>query len=281
MNTAEQSKATQDARRRLGQDLRALGVRMGDILMVHASIRSFGPVPGGGMTVLSALRDALGAEGTLMGFASWRDSPYEETLGGRHFPPERRDAWPVFDPRNAAIYPGFGMFNELIRLEPGASRSAHPDASMVAVGPRARWLTAHHAFDDAYGVTSPLGRLVEASGRVLLLGAPLDSVTVLHLAEAKARIPGKRRVCYEMPVLDAQGQKCWVRCSNYDSNGISDWFAMNGAADAVESIARAYVQQRPHRAGLAGQAKCHLFDAADLVAFGVSWLEERFGTDGG
>lgn len=280
MDAADPSTVTDDARRRLARDFHLLGVRPGDTLMVHASIRSVGPIPGGARTLLSALRDAVGAHGTLMGFASWRDSPYEETLDARQLSPERRDAWPVFDPANAAVYGGFGMFNELIRLEPDAWRSGHPDASMVAVGRRARWLTAHHAFDDAYGATSPLGRLVEAAGRVLLLGAPLDSVTVLHLAEAIARIPGKRRVSYQMPVLDAVGRKTWVRCSNHDSNGVLDCFATTGGIDAVEAIARAYVERRPHHTGRVGQASCHLFDARDLVAFGVSWLEDRFGIDG-
>lgn len=280
MNAAENPAATDDARRRLAREFHALGVRPDDTLMVHASIRSVGPIAGGAKTLLSALRDAVGVGGTLMGFASWRDSPHEETLDGRELPPERREAWPAFDPLSAAVYSGFGMFNELIRMEPDASRSAHPDASMVAVGRHARWLTAHHAFDDAYGPTSPLGRLVEASGRVILLGAPLDSVTILHLAEAVARIPGKRHVSYEMPVLEQDGRKTWVRCSNFDSNGILDCFAMTDGMDAVESMARAYVKQCQHAVGKVGEANCRLFEARDLVAFGVKWLEERFGADG-
>lgn len=281
MDATDRSAVTGEARRRLARDFHLLGVRPGDTLMVHASIRSVGPIPGGAKTLLSALRDAVGTGGTLMGFASWCDSPYEETLNGRYLSPERRATWPVFDPRTAAVYGGFGMFNELMRIEPDAQRSGHPDASMVAVGPNARWLTAHHAFDDAYGPTSPLARLVAASGRVLLLGAPLDAVTVLHLAEAVARVPGKRRVSYEMPVLDEEGRRTWVRCSNYDSNGILDCFALADGTDAVEQIARAYVQQRPHLTGRVGQASCHLFDAGDLVTFGVSWLEERFGINRG
>lgn len=227
MNAAENPAAKDDARRRLAREFHALGVRPDDTLMVHASIRSAGPIAGGAKTLLSALRDAVGVGGTLMGFASWRDSPYEETLDGRELPPERRKAWPAFDPRSAAVYSGFGMFNELIRVEPDASRSTHPDASMVAVGRHARWLTAHHAFDDAYGPTSPLGRLVEASGRVILLGAPLDSITILHLAEAIARIPGKQSVSYEMPLLEKDGRKTWVhwgrqRLNRHVVNGMSD-----------------------------------------------------------
>jgi len=288
-------------RERLAQQFRALGVARGETLMVHASIRAVGTVAGGAPTILQALLDSVGRDGTLMGFASWQHSPYEETLdrsgldrsgldGSRldagQLTPAQREVWPAFDPSNAPVYAGFGMFNELLRQEPGSCRSPHPDASMVAIGPRARWLTQRHDFDDAYGPTSPLARLVQASGRVLLLGAPLDAVTVLHLAEALARIPGKRRVSYEMPILDAAGHKQWMRCGNFDSNGILDRFAQPGQMDAVETIARAYVEAaraegRPYCTGMVGDAHCHLLDARDLVAFGVRWLEDRFAAPGG
>ena len=49
-----------------------------------------------------------------------------------------------------------------------------------------------HPDDDGYGARSPFARLVEADGQVLMLGAPLDTVTLLHHAEAVARGADKR-----------------------------------------------------------------------------------------
>src|SRR5690606_35628415 len=48
--------------------------------------------------------------------------------------------------------------------------------------------------------------------------------------------------------------------------------------DAVETIARAYVETGRHCKGVVGAARCHLFDAQDIVAFGVGWLERQFGS---
>jgi aminoglycoside N3'-acetyltransferase len=147
---------------------------------------------------------------------------------------------------------------------------------MIAVGPLAAELVDEHPLGHAFGAGSPLERFVNRDGRVLLLGAPLDAVTVLHYAEAMAAIPNKRRVSYAMPLLDRSGAKVWIRAEDYDSNGILDVFA-NGAVDAVESIARAYVSERRLPEGRVGLARCRLFDARDLVAFGIRWLESRFG----
>lgn len=106
-------------------------------------------------------------------------------------------------------------------------------------------------------------------------GAP-QIVQALHHAETLADIPNKRRVRYEQPVLDERGRKVWRGAEEFDTNGILDVFAQNGAMDAVETIARAYVAEGRHRAGRVGQANCHLFDAQDLVHFGQAWLEQRF-----
>ena len=59
----------------------------------------------------------------------------------------------------------------MLRTTPGARRSGNPGASMAALGGRAEWFTADHALDYGYGPQSPLGKLVEADGKTLMLGA--------------------------------------------------------------------------------------------------------------
>ena len=259
------------------RDLRILGIAPGDVVMVHASLKALGPVVGGAQAVVAALLDSVAPGGTLMGYASWDRSPYAETLNGATLSASERAAWPAFDPATAGVYRGFGLLNAFLCAAPGAVRSAHPDASMVAVGTRAAALIGEHRLGQAFGPGSPLERLVAMGGKVLLLGAPLDAVTVLHYAEAIAAIPGKRGVTYEMPMLDETGAKVWRRAEEFDSNGILDRFAEDGAMDAVETIARLYVAEGRGRAGRVGRASCHLFDAGDIVAFGKAWLETNFG----
>ena len=263
----------------LAQDLRALGVREGDLLMVHASLRAIGPVEGGPPQVLGALLDAaVGPGGTIAAFVSWDRSPYVETLDGAVLDERERQAWPAFDPAaNPEPYAEFGALNRFICSHPAVRRSPHPDASFAAIGRRADEITREHPLVEGYGPGSPLGRIVRMQGRVLLLGAGLDSVTVLHHAEVLADIPGKRRVSYEVP-LATPGGKRWLPAENFDTNGILDEFAVAGRPDAVEAIARDYVAGGQGRRGRVGAAACHLFEAAHIVDFGVRWLESRFGS---
>jgi len=258
-------------------DLHRLGVEPGDLLMLHASLKAIGPVEGGAAGLIAALLEVVGPTGTLMGYASWDRSPYEATLNGARMSDDERRAWPAFDPETARTYRGFGLLNQFLADTPGARRSAHPDASMVAVGARAQELTEDHLLGHALGRGSPLERLVHLGGKVLLLGAPLDAVTLLHYAEAIAEIPGKRRVTYEMPLRGTDGRTVWVKTEEFDSNGILDRFAVEGEPDAVETIARAYVASGRHRQGLVAGAQCQLFDAQDMTAFGVNYLEQHFG----
>ena len=50
----------------LAHDLKALGVREGDCVMLHSSLSSLGWVEGGADAVVEAFLDAIGPEGTLL-----------------------------------------------------------------------------------------------------------------------------------------------------------------------------------------------------------------------
>src|ERR671919_2546090 len=118
--------------------LRELGVRPGGTVMVHTRMSALGWVVGGSETVVRALLGALGPDGTLMAYASWADHVY--TLEDR--PEEHRAAYlaepPRWDPATGEVDPDYGRIPERVRTWPGALRSAHPEASVVAVGQRAR-----------------------------------------------------------------------------------------------------------------------------------------------
>ncbi|RJP69682.1 MAG: aminoglycoside 3-N-acetyltransferase [Comamonadaceae bacterium] len=264
-------------RSELVHQLRRLGLGAGDLVMVHASLKAVGPVEDGAAGIVQALRDSIHPDGTLMAYVSWDRSPYEETLNGATLDVAARDAWPAFDPATAGTEPSFGLLNAFICRAPGVLRSAHPDANIAAIGAKARELIGEHPLREGYGPGSPLERFVQLGGKVLLLGAPLDSVTVLHHAETIADIPNKRRVRYEQPLLDAQGRKVWRVAEEFDTNGILDRFAQEGGMDAVETIARLYAAEGRHVTGMVGHATCHVFDARDIVRYGKAWLERNFG----
>jgi aminoglycoside 3-N-acetyltransferase len=261
-------------RSRLTAELRELGLRPGGIVMVHARMSALGWVVGGSETVVRALLEVLGPDGTLAAYASWQEHVYNAA----DWPAEHRAAYiaepPVFDPATAEAARDHGRIPERIRTWPGARRSAHPEASVVAVGARAGWLTAQHPHNDAYGAGTPLARLVEAGGQVLMLGAPLETLTLLHHAEAIADVADKRRVTYTVPVLE--GGTVVERI--YDDIETSDGaFAYLTEQDPFEVIATDALQAGIGERGRVAEADCHVFPAPELTAFAKAWMEERFG----
>ena len=265
-------------RSRLAADLRALGVRPGSITMVHTRMSALGWVVGAAETVVRALLDAIGPEGTLMAYASWAEHVYRP----EDWPADHRAAYlaepPVFDVATGEVDRDYGRIPERLRTWPGARRSAHPEASVVAVGPRAAWLTAEHRDDDGYGATSPFARLVEADGQVLMLGAPLETVTLLHHAEAMARAEPKRQVTFTVAVLEPGGGVAERSYTDIDTaRGAYPYEDLHLEADEFEVIARAALDAGIGRRGVVGEGECHLFGARALTQFAVAWLEERFG----
>jgi aminoglycoside 3-N-acetyltransferase len=247
-------------------DLSALGVRRGGVVMVHSSMSALGWVVGGTETVVRAMLDQLGADGTLMAYASWEEIPIHLREWPAAWQRAYREELPPFDPRVSEARHDHGRVPERIRTWPGAERSPHPEASVVAVGAQAHWLTAEHPSDDAYGRGTPFARLVDAGGQVLVLGAPLGTLTLLHHAEALAEVAGKRRVAYEMPVVEG-GRVVWREFHRTAMFGV----------DEFEVMSRAALEVGAGRSGRVGQADSHLFEAAQLVRVGVNWLETHFG----
>jgi len=251
-------------------DLRALGIGTGDTLMLHASYRAVGPVMGGPNTIVAALQDVLGSDGTLMMYVGWNDIPdFIDALSD-----DEQAAYlaqhPPFDARTARAVRDHGILAECLRTWPGAHRSLNPEASMSAVGSRAEWLTRDHPLDYGYGAGSPLDRLVACGGRVLMLGAPLDTLTLLHHAEFHARLRHKRIVRYRCPIV-RDGETAWVEIEDFDTGESHDDYAFDTIAQAALAAGEG------HR-GKVGHAPCAVFEASGLLQFAIRWLEMRFGS---
>jgi aminoglycoside 3-N-acetyltransferase len=248
----------------LAADLRALGVAAGDVVMVHAGLRSVGRVVGGVNAVVYALLDAVAAAGTVVAYADWEtgvDDWDDRSID---------DAIPVFDKRIARASRDHGILAETLRTWPGGVRSDHPDASVVAIGPHAERLCADHPLQYGYGERSPFAKLVALPAKILMLGAPLDTITLVHHAEHVARMPGKRIVRYRRKLL-RDGAPAWVEIEEFDTS----LGAVDGLPDEyIEHIAEEYLANGNGTRGLVGAAESVLLDAAGLHRFAVCWLEE-------
>ncbi len=153
----------------LVEQLVALGVRRGGVLLVHSSFRAIRPVEDGPSSVIAALRQAIGHRGTLV-------------------MPAMTDGESPFDPASTPTFE-MGVVPELFWRQPGVLRSTHPGGSFAAAGPAAGQICAAQPLEPPHGPDSPVGRVHQLGGQVLLLGVGHDANTTLHLAEALAKVP--------------------------------------------------------------------------------------------
>jgi aminoglycoside N3'-acetyltransferase len=148
------------------------GVTPGTVLLVHTSFSKVGPVERGSGGLIDALQAALGPNGTLV------------------MPSMSDDDDHPFDPRKTPCL-GMGVVAETFWRTPNVLRSDSPHA-FAAIGPEAARITADHPLDVPHGLNSPVGRVYELDGQILLLGVGHDANTTIHLAEALAGVRYRR-----------------------------------------------------------------------------------------
>ena len=256
------------------RDLRALGVRNGATMLVHSSLRALGWVVGGSEAVVLALESAVGPTGTIMMPAysmnapepsAWKDPPvpaaWWETV---------RNEWPAFDPELSPSL-RLGVIPETFRAQRGTARSFHPNNSFCARGPNARRLLEGHRLESSLGEPSPLARLYELDGEILLLGIDHGSNSSLHLAEYRTEWPGKPPARRFSGRVVRSGRSERIEYLDLDLN--SDDFAELGEAMERET--------RVVRTGPVGAGTGRRMSQRAAVDFAVGWLARHRRSGGG
>lgn len=188
----------------LTNDFRKLGIRAGDMAMLHASVRAIGEVAGGPDQIHLALKSALTLEGTLMMYASCPRHYDEVGRGNLTGEQEReiREKLPVFDPLTARSARDNGALVEFLRTYPDSRVNRHV-ARFVFWGKQTENLMSSQPWNYALGADSSLERFMKLDGKIVLLGSDHDAVTFLHYVEHVADIPGKRIARYQVPVIES------------------------------------------------------------------------------
>ena len=206
-----------------------------DILFVHSSLKSLGPVEGGAATVVAALEDAVGPEGLIL-------MPSFNLVE----PDQRAATWNIETTSSTT-----GWLTEFFRQMPGTHRSDHYSHSVAARGKGAREFVTDHRSQEgcqspwdrepwgkSYGTHSPMMKAYRANGKILMIGVDYESSTYIHAVE----------------VID------WKERLQGNSKAEFAWIGRNRPVlgEYWDSLGRL-------RRGRVGNADCRLFSIRDFV----------------
>jgi aminoglycoside N3'-acetyltransferase len=211
------------------------------VLLVHTAFSHVRPVENGPVGLIEALRAAIGPEGTLV------------------MPAMADDDLHAFDPATSPCR-SMGVVADTFWRLPGVLRTDSPHA-FAAAGPRAREITRNQPVDVPHGPDSPVGRVHNLDGQVLLLGVGHDGNTTLHLAENLARVRYRKQA---MATVLLEGRV--TRCHYDEVDHCCENFALlDGWLDGAGLQCR----------GMVGHGEARLARSRDLVQVAVAHLREN------
>jgi aminoglycoside 3-N-acetyltransferase len=225
-------------------DLQALRLVRGSIVMMHAAMSKVGWIEGGPRAVLDAILDVLGPEGTLM-------------VPTFSYSYDKREVAEAFDRRTTPSCNN-GVLADAVWKRTDSHRSEHPAYSVAAVGARAEEMTRDHPIEQPVGEGSPLHRLVQRNGHVLLLGVGQEKNTLVHTAEALSGV-GYTLV----PFKESWGRS--VRVKTPRGEVLIPQREFSGCSFGFPVLEPVLKRKGYLRTGLVGQARCQFMRAQDLV----------------
>lgn len=250
----------------LKQDFKTLGIKPGLVVIMHSSLSKIGWTVGGPVAVISALMHILTSEGTLImpTFSSDNSDPSQWEN-----PPVPENWWEIIRNEMPAYNPeitptrGMGIIVETFRKWPNIVRSNHPVSSFAAWGKYAELITKNHDLPADLGEDSPLARIYELDGHILLLGVSHKNNTSLHLAEYRSNSFKKRYKLNGSAIL-VNNRRQWT-----------EWEELELNMDDFDQLGKDYESKINYVPGKVGIAAARLLSQKEIVDFAIEWFKEN------
>ena len=236
------------SKEQLKRDLKKIGLKEGDIVLVHSSLSNIGFVDGGANTIIDALIEMIGNTGTVV-VPTMSFLP-RDFLDGNV---------PRFDPKNTPCYTG--KIPETFRFRADAIRSLHPTHSLSAIGHKAKYLTKNHEKSiTPFGKGTPFDKLIECDAYLLLIGVDQSVNTCVHIIEDRTdSFPYKVYLddIFEAVIIDNEGNEKIIqtRIHNPDVQRFRD----------VNKMEEYFIEYSIMRIGKIGNAEARLIKVRDQI----------------
>lgn len=167
------------AKAEIHAQLREMGVKPTDTVIMHTSMKAIGDVEGGADGFLDIMIDYFAEEGLLIVPTHTWARAFDKNYSG-----------PTLE--MASDYTCIGLIPSKAAIHPKAHRSLHATHSVAAFGKGAEAYIAGEVMVDTF--TSPqgcYGKLYDAGGKVLLVGVGHNRNTYLHSCEERINVPNR------------------------------------------------------------------------------------------
>ena len=244
-------------------DLKKLGLKKGMTIIVHSSLSQIGWICGSEQAVIEALMNVITEDGNIVMPTQSTDVSDPKHWGAPPIPDDWwqivRDTMPAFNPKSTPTR-GMGRIAECFRTFDGVKRSNHPTVSFAAWGANADKIVENHELSFGFGKNSPLRKIYDLSGHILLLGVDYDKNTSLHLSESCSQVRGT--LFSGAPIME-QGKRVWKEYECLDHN-TDDFLEIGLNFEKAHHVSKEKV----------GNATAKLMNQRELVDFGMIWYNK-------
>lgn len=243
--------------------LKENGVESGMIVEVHCTLSKLGYVIGGAQTVVDALMEVVGYQGTiLMAMHSLENSEptfWKQGLEDYELAPKIRETMPAYH-RKESDASQMGAVAENFRRREGVVLSSHPSHAFAAWGKYAKFLCNHQSLHFCLSEESATARLAELKASVLLMGSNYDKCTCMHLAEYRSDV---RPIVLQGASVEQKGVRLWKQYLDIAMDS-SEFRAIGQLMEKNSLVAQFQL----------GDSECRLFSAETAVSVAERYFKK-------